>query len=272
MYEKPDDDSQRIFSDGLFQDQVAVITGGGSGIGLKTAEEFLRLGANVAICGRTEEKLVKAKAALEAEFGEGRVFAQPCDIREPEQISNFVSETLKTFKKIHILVNNAGGQFPSPAQLISPNGFRAVVQNNLNGTFFFTREVANQAMIPQKKGRIINIIANIYRGFPGMVHTGAARAGVENMTMTLAVEWSRMGILVNAIAPGIITSTGTKQYPPAIVEQATKNVPLKRAGTVAEVTASILFLASPAAQYITGATLRIDGAQSLFGETWMLPD
>ena len=135
----------------------------------------------------------------------------------------------------------------------------------------FVDEVANQAMIPRKRGRIVNVIANIYRGFPGMVHTGAARAGVENMTMSLAVEWSQFGILVNAVAPGVIISSGTKRYPPEIVARSVSRTPLKRAGTVDEVAASIVFLASPAAQFITGTTLRIDGGQALWGDTWELP-
>jgi citronellol/citronellal dehydrogenase len=147
-----------------------------------------------------------------------------------------------------------------------------VVRNNLLGTFNMTHAVANKAMIPAGKGAIVNVIANIYRGFPGMAHTGAARAGVENLTMSLAVEWSQFGILVNAVAPGIILSSGTAQYPPARVEAAIRRVPLKRAGTVEECAASIVFLASPGARYITGATLRIDGAASLWGETFPLPD
>ena len=123
-------------------------------------------------------------------------------------------------------------------------------------------------MIPKKRGRIINVTANVYRGFPGMSHTGAARAGVENMTMSMAVEWAQFGILVNAVAPGVITSTGTTQYPPQLLERAVKECPLKRTGSCEEVAASIVFLASPAAQFITGATLRIDGAQSLWGSLW----
>ena len=134
-----------------------------------------------------------------------------------------------------------------------------------------TSAVAKSAMIRQKAGRIVNIIANIYRGFPGMAHTGAARAGVENLTMSLAVEWARYGILVNAVAPGIITSSGTAQYPAQILQAAVESCPLGRAGSVDEVAASIVFLASPAAQYITGTTLRIDGAHSLYGELFPMP-
>lgn len=264
--ETPSAESQRIFAPGIFKDQVALVTGGGSGIGLATAHEFVRLGARVVICGRTQAKLDAAKA----ELGDSAL-AMACDIREPAQVEELVKATLAAFGRIDILVNNAGGQFPSPAQLISPNGFLAVVRNNLVGTFHMCREVANQCFIPQKRGRIVNVIANIYRGFPGMVHTGAARAGVENMTMTLAVEWAQFGILVNAIAPGIIKSSGTAQYPPQLLERGVRETPIKRAGTVEEVAASIIFLASPGAQFITGATLRMDGGQSLWGHTWEIP-
>src|SRR4051812_911365 len=264
--ETPSPQSQQVFAPGILSGQVALITGGGSGIGLATAREMTRLGAKVAICGRTPAKLEAARA----ELGEG-CLAVPCDIREPAQVEALVKQTIDTFGRVDMLVNNAGGQFPSPAQHISPNGFLAVIKNNLVGTFHMCREVANQWMIPQKGGRIVNVIANIYRGFPGMVHTGAARAGVENMTMTLAVEWAQFGILVNAVAPGIIISSGTAQYPPQLLERGIKETPLKRAGTVDEVAASIVFLAGPAAQFITGTTLRMGGGQALWGHTWEIP-
>ena len=262
----PSPESQQVFAPNIFRDQVAIVTGGGSGIGLSTAREMIRLGARVAVCGRTPAKLEAARA----ELGEAAI-AVPCDIREPAQVEAFVKTVVDTFGRVDILVNNAGGQFPSPAQHISPNGFLAVVKNNLVGTFHMCREVANQWMIPKGGGRIVNVIANIYRGFPGMVHTGAARAGVENMTMTLAVEWAQFGILVNAVAPGIIKSTGTAQYPPELLERGIKETPLKRAGTVEECAASIVFLASPAAAFITGTTLRLDGGQALWGHNWEIP-
>jgi citronellol/citronellal dehydrogenase len=264
--ESPSAETQRVFAPGILRDQVAIITGGGSGIGLATAHEMVRLGARVAICGRTAAKLEAAADQLRQ--AGGTVLARPCDIREPAQVEGFVTAVMGELGRIDLVVNNAGGQFPSPAQHISPNGFLAVVKNNLVGTFHVCREVANQAMIPARRGRIINVIANIYRGFPGMVHTGAARAGVENMTMTLAVEWAQFGILVNAVAPGIILSSGTAQYPPQLLERGIRETPLKRAGTCEEVAAAIVFLASPAAQFITGTTLRLDGGQALWGHTW----
>ena len=193
-----------MFAPGIFQDQVAIVTGGGSGIGLATAAELVRLGAKVAICGRTPGKLAAAAGQLGPD-----VLTATCDIREPAQVEAMITQVIERFGRIDVVVNNAGGQFPSPAQMISPNGFLAVVKNNLVGTFHVCREVANQWMIPHKGGRIINVIANIYRGFPGMAHTGAARAGVENLTMTLAVEWAQFGILVNVVAPGIILTSGT---------------------------------------------------------------
>ncbi len=272
MSEAPSAESQRIFAPAMMDGQVGIVTGGGSGIGLATARELVRLGGRAVICGRTREKLDAAAAELAALATADAVLARTCDIRVAEQVDELVAAALARFGRIDLLINNAGGQFPAPAESISPRGFEAVVRNNLNGTFFMTRAVATAAMIPARRGRIVNVIANIYRGFPMMVHTGAARAGVENMTMTLAVEWARHGILVNAVAPGIILSSGTERYPREVVDVAIRQCPLKRAGTVEEVAAAILFLCSPAAQYITGATLRLDGAQSLWGDTFPIAD
>ena len=146
------------------------------------------------------------------------------------------------------------------------------MRNNLNGTFYMTREVAVRAMIPARAGAIVNVIANIARGFPGMVHTGAARAGVENMTKSLAVEWAQFDVRVNAVAPGIIQSSGIAQYPPELVQAGVARTPQKRIGTVEEVAHAIVYLASPAAAFVTGATLQIDGGASLWGDTWLIPE
>jgi len=262
-----------FFAPDLFQGQVAIVTGGGSGIGLEVARELGKLGANIAICGRKPDKIEAGLASLRsAGLSDEHLLGATCDIRDVAQVEAFVRSTRERFGRIDILINNAGGQFPSPAQHISPKGFEAVIRNNLNGTFFMTREVANAAMIPQKRGRIVNITAQVFRGFPGMAHTGAARAGVENLTRTLAVEWACHGIRVNAVAPGVIRSSGTDQYGEALLENARKSNPLKRWGTVDEVARLVVFLSSNMNDFITGAIVPIDGAGSLWGDIWPIPE
>ena len=265
--------SRSFFAPDLFQGQVALVTGGGSGIGFAVAQELSRLGASVAICGRKADKIVAAHEKLRAEgIPDERILSGTCDIREVQQIETFVRSVRERFGRIDVLFNNAGGQFPSPAQNISPKGFEAVIRNNLVGTFNMTREVATAAMIPQKAGRIINMSAQVYRGFPGMAHTGAARAAVENLTRTLAVEWAAFGIRVNAVAPGTIRSSGTDQYGDAMLEAARKSIPLKRWGTVEEVARVVVFLASEMNDFITGAIVPIDGAASLWGDIWPISE
>ena len=268
----PSQESQHIFAAGTFADQVAVVTGGGTGIGLATALQLSKLGAKVALCSRSQTNVDAGLAALRESGADERCFGVTCDIREHEQVTAFVSATIEHFGAIDILINNAGGQFPSPAQNITPKGFAAVVRNNLVGTYTMTWEVATRVMIPAKHGRIVNVTANVARGFPIMAHTGAARAGVENLTKSLAVEWAQFNVLINCLAPGVIDSSGMKQYPPLMVKLAATSTPLKRAGTVDETAAAILFLASPASQFITGTTLRMDGGKSLWGDTFPIPD
>ncbi|MBK8171206.1 MAG: SDR family oxidoreductase [Sandaracinaceae bacterium] len=262
--------SHSVFKEGLLHDQVVVITGGGTGIGFAVAESVVALGAKVAICGRRSEVVDAAATRLRANGA--TVHAGTCDIRVPDSVSAFVDSVLAAFGRIDVLVNNAGGQFPSPAEHITPKGFDAVVRNNLIGTWNMTHAVATKALIPQKGGRIVNVIAQIIRGFPGMVHTGAARAGVDNITKTLSVEWAHHGIRVNAVAPGMIRTSGTDQYPVELLESGRKSTPLKRLGTAEEVAHLITYLASPAADFITGQTMYIDGGQSLWGDLWTIGD
>jgi citronellol/citronellal dehydrogenase len=259
-----------IFRPGLLEGSVAIVTGGGSGIGLSTAFTLAELGCKVAICGRNQARLEEAKSVL-ATSGYA-VFAQVCDIREAENVNSFVRAVGQAYGAVNILVNNAGGQFPTTAEDLSPKGWEAVIRNNLNGTFFMTQAVAKQHMLPKRKGRIVNVIANIARGFPGMVHTGAARAGVENLTKTLAVEWASANVQVNAVAPGIIRTTGTKQYPEELVEMSRVRTPMKRLGTPEEVAELIVYLACDGAWFVTGETWYIDGGAHLWGDTWPIPD
>ncbi len=259
-----------IFRKGLFDGHTALITGGGSGIGLATARSLGELGAKIAICGRNAEKLAVAEADLR---GRGiEVFAATCDIREVDRVAELVDRAGDKLGPTSILVNNAGGQFPTTAETVSSRGWEAVVRNNLNGTFFMTQAVAVKHMIPAKRGRVVNVIANIARGFPGMVHTGAARAGVENMTKTLAIEWAQHNVQVNAVAPGIIRTSGTDQYPPELVEMSRKKTPMKRLGNAGEVAELIVYLASDAAFFVTGECWYIDGGAHLWGDNWTIPD
>jgi len=252
-----------MFQQDSFKDKVVLVTGGRSGIGYQIAKDFLLLGAKVIICSRKEDKL---KLAAEELIEFGIVHAFPCDIRQTEQIQKLANHIKEIHGNLDILINNAGGQFPAMAEHINDKGWNAVINNNLNGTFYMTREMATAFFIPQKQGIIVNIIATIKRGFPGMIHTGAARAGVENLTKTLAQEWSDFNIRINSVAPGIIESSGLETYPQPIqdmFEQAKKAIPLKRFGTVQDVSNSVLFLSSPLASYITGISLYVDGAQHL---------
>jgi len=259
-----------IFARELFQDQVAIVTGGGTGIGLAVARELGWLGARVAIGSRKQENIDAGLAELGTLGTEA--MGLKLDIREPESCQTFATRVIERFGKVDVLVNNAGGQFPSPAQSLSARGWEAVIRNNLNGPFFMTHAVASLAMIPARRGRIVNVIANIARGFPGMVHTGAARAGVENMTKTLAVEWASHGVRVNACAPGVIRSTGTQQYGESTLELSRQSTPLKRLGTVEEVSSVVVFLASDQNDYVTGSTYYVDGAGSLWGDVWPIEE
>lgn len=258
-----------IFRPGLFEGQTAIVTGGGSGIGLAIARTLAELGAAVAICGRSEAKLNAARSLLES--AGARVFSMTCDIRELSQVEAFIAAVEHALGRASVLINNAGGQFPTTAETLSPKGWDAVIRNNLNGTFYVTQAVGTRHLIAAKKGRIVNIIANISRGFPGMVHTGAARAGVENLTKTLAVEWAQHNVQVNAIAPGIIVSSGTDQYPKEFLEIARQRTPMKRMGTPEEVAQLVAYIASDAAWFVTGETWYIDGGAHLWGDNWTIP-
>lgn len=258
-----------IFRDDLLRDKVAVVTGGGSGIGLAIARELGGLGATISICGRKAEKIERGVGILQQ--SKIKVFSKQCDIREIDQVESFVDFTLENAAGIDILVNNAGGQFPSPALNYSPKGWNAVINTNLTGTWYMTQTVAKKWMA-NHGGKVVNIVACMWKGFPALAHTGAARAAVVNLTKSLAIEWAQLKILVNCVAPGIIRSSGLERYPDEIIKESWRRVPLKRLGTEDEVAWAVAYLASPAGNYFTGATLCIDGGHAHWGDLWPIPD
>lgn len=237
-----------------------IVTGGGSGIGRCTAHELASLGAAVALIGRTREKLDRVCAEI-ARAG-GRASAHVCDIREEEAVKHAVADVLTAHGRIDGLVNNAGGQFPAPLASISAKGWDTVVRNNLTGGFLVSRECYTQWMAKHAADcAIVNIIADMWMGMPGMGHSGAARAGMLNFTETAALEWAP--VRVNAVAPGWIASSGMDHYGPemrARIRGLHQHVPLGRLGTESEVSAAIVFLLSPAAAFVSGSCLRVDGA------------
>jgi citronellol/citronellal dehydrogenase len=263
---------QSVLKPGLFAGQTIVVTGGGSGIGRCTAHECASLGAHVVITGRRQAKLDDVQAEIR-EAG-GRCSSIAFDIREEAQVKEAVAAILAERGRIHGLVNNAGGQFPAPAAAMSAKGFDVVVRNNLTGGFIVSREVFNQSMAGHG-GSIVNMAADMRNGFPGMAHTGAARAGMVNLTMTLAYEWAPHGVRVNAVSPGWIASSGMDTYGGEFLESIPKlknHVPLKRLGTESEVSAVICFLLSDGAAYITGTEIRIDGGVPLGNRSMDMPD
>ena len=255
-----------MYSNTLFKDKVALITGGRSGIGFGIAKQFLELGAKVFICSRKKEKLDEAAVQLSKI---GPTESMSCDIRKSEDLESVSAKIKDVYGSLDILVNNAGGQFPSLSAYINDKGWNAVINNNLNGTFYASRVMANNFFIPQKSGNIVNITMVHDRGFPGMAHSAAARAGVENLTKTLAQEWSKYKIRVNAVAPGIIASSGLDTYAPpirAIAEDYKAGNLMKRLGTVEDVANAVSFLASDLSAYTSGITLHVDGMDHLSGD------
>jgi citronellol/citronellal dehydrogenase len=253
---------ESIYRPGLFDGKTVLITGGGTGIGRCTAHEFASLGARVLISGRREDVL--AETAEEIRSDGGVCEFEAMDIRDGESVERAVAKLAERFGPIEALFNNAGGQFSAPAERISESAWQKVVDLNLNGTFRVTRAVF-EASMKEHGGAIVNMLADIRAGYVGMVHSAAARAGIENMTITLALEWARFDVRLNCVAPGTILSKGMLTYPEEVQESAVRGaqrIPAARLGTESEVSAAVVYLLSPAAAFTTGQTIAIDGGSS----------
>jgi citronellol/citronellal dehydrogenase len=262
---------QSVFAPGLFKGQVIIVTGGGSGIGRCTAHELASLGAIVALIGRKIDKLDSVQREIAED--DGRASVHVCDIREEAQVIAVVEDVLAAHGRIDALVNNAGGQYKAALGSISTKGFEAVVRSNLTGGFIFMREVYTRWM-ETHGGAIVNMIADISNGWPNFAHSGASRGGMLTLSESAASEWAHAGVRVNTVAPGAIASSGLDTYDTKhrayIQTEIAREIPLNRFGTEAEVAAAIVFLLSPAAAFITGSCIRIDGgapnARRIWGE------
>jgi citronellol/citronellal dehydrogenase len=258
-----------IFKADLFKGQVVLVTGGGSGMGRCVAHELSSLGATIALLGRTESKLQTVQSEIAHAGGQASIHSG--DIRDEERVKTLVAEVLAQHGRIDALVNNAGGQFPSPLHRISAKGFEAVVRSNLTGGFLVARECYNQAMRRQGSGAVVNIIMDVQGAVPGMGHSGAARAGMMSLTETMALEWAP--VRVNAVAPGFIATSGMDKYPPILsplIRSIHQDIPLQRLGTESEISAAICYLLSPAAAFVSGTCLAVDGAAPTARRHWPL--
>lgn len=263
---------QSIFKDDLFAGQNIVVTGGGSGIGRCIAHELASLGAMVIVTGRKQEKL-DAVAAEIIQDG-GRAQTQTFDIRDEDVVRANVAEILSRVGVINGLVNNAGGQFAAPLKDISQKGWETVLRTNLTGGFLMCREVLNQSM-SESGGAIVNMVADFWNAMPRLGHSGAARAGMDNFTKTAAMEWVHFGVRVNAVAPGLIATSGLETYDEEhkeTIRSRAQKIPVRRLGTESEISAIILFLLSPAANFITGETVRVDGGAPNMTINYDVPD
>lgn len=265
----PERGSQSVFREGLFKGEVALVSGGGSGLGRAIAVQLAHLGAHVALCGRRIERLEETAATIRATGG--TVSAHAMSIRDPDAVAALVAEVVAQHGRLDHLINNAGGQFPQAAIDYSVKGWNAVIDTNLNGSWYMMQAAARHWRDTMHQGTITNIVAVVTRGMPGVAHTCAARAGVIHLSKTLATEWAPLGIRVNCVAPGAIATGGMDVYS----EEARRELPrsnlMQRFGTAQDVADAVTYLAAPSGRFITGEVLTVDGGNQIWGDQWTIP-
>jgi citronellol/citronellal dehydrogenase len=255
-----------VFRDDLFRGRTVLVSGAGSGLGKAIAYTFARLGAKLVICGRNAEKLTVAKKWIES-------FDTSCDvhqvtIRDPNAVAMMIDEVFEKHGNLDVLVNNAGGQFPQPAIDFSVKGWNAVIDTNLNGTWYMMQATARKWRDTKQHGNIVNIVSDFWRGHFDLAHTAAARAGVTYMSKTVAVEWSPLKIRVNCVAPGCVETEGFNVYPAEAAARYQKSNPMLRAGDPMDIAEAVIYLAGPSGKFITGEVITVDGGQQMWGDVW----
>jgi citronellol/citronellal dehydrogenase len=255
-----------VYHPELFAGKNVLVSGGGTGIGRAVALLFARLGARVVVCGRTLEKLERVAAFARTQGA--WMLPVEANVRDPLQVQALFERIAAECGTLTAVVNNAGGQFPQAAIDFSPKGWNAVIDTNLNGTWNMMQAAARHWRDAAAPGAMVNVVAVVDRGIPGIAHSIAARAGVIGVTRTVAVEWAPLHIRVNCIAPGLTASEGLEVYPPEARAEFHRANPMRRLGTLREISESAVFLASPAASFMTGEVMTVDGGGQLWGELW----
>ncbi len=256
-----------IFRQDLLQGQVVLISGGGSGLGRAMAFLCVRLGAEVMICGRTEEKLISAHDAIKRYLHKD-IGYQAMTIRHPEQVASLIEKTWQRYSKLDLLINNAGGQYPQAAIDFTHKGWHAVIDTNLNGSWYMMQTAARWWRDNNHPGNIVNIVANVARGMPQVAHTCAARAGVVYLSKTLSTEWAALNIRVNCVSPGSIASDGLNVYHPQDAEKFKDSNPMRTLGDAYDIASAVVYLAAPSGKFITGEVLTVDGGNQQWGQVW----
>ena len=255
------------FRDDALAGQVCVVSGGGSGMGRAIAYVLTRLGAQVVICGRRAEMLEESAAGISEHLGK-TIVTRAMTIREPEQVQSLFADTWERFGRLDLLVNCAGGQYPQAAIDFSVKGWNAVIDTNLNGTWYMMQSAAQHWRDREQPGTIVNIVAVVSRGMPQVAHTAAARAGVIYLSKTLSTEWAPLNIRINCVAPGSIATDGLNVYPREAAEAFSISNPMKRLGDVMDIAQAVVYLAAPTGKFITGELLAVDGGRQNWGEDW----